>query len=97
MTAELTYTPAAYWHRLGDEILEPRQTVTVRTLPEPQHGPSRELRRDPSHSRYRTDPAFRERQKAYQRAYQKKKREQRQQQQSVNRDWRGVPFPETVR
>ena len=25
----LTYTPAAYWHRMEDEILEPRLTVTV--------------------------------------------------------------------
>lgn len=29
MTEPQTYTPAAYWHRLDDEILEPRQTVTV--------------------------------------------------------------------
>lgn len=36
MTA-YTYTPAAYWHRQWDEITEPRQTVTVETLPEPQH------------------------------------------------------------
>jgi hypothetical protein len=29
VTEPQTYTPTAYWHRLDDEILEPRQTVTV--------------------------------------------------------------------
>lgn len=30
--SNITYTPAAYWHRQWDEILEPRQTVTVETV-----------------------------------------------------------------
>lgn len=89
MSDSKTYTPAAYWHRVDDEILEPKQTITVeRSKPVAPKW----TRREPRVSRYQTDPVYRERVKAYQRTYQQKRRDE----QSVNRDWRGVPFPERL-
>lgn len=82
----VTYTPARYWHRIHNEIMEPKQTVTVeRPVKQPtakEPGTSRP-------SRYQTDPEYRERAKAAMRRYQQRQRAQ----QSPNLDWRGVPFP----
>ncbi len=36
--SDVTYTPTAYWHRLDDECLEPRQTVTITKQPKRPDG-----------------------------------------------------------
>lgn len=81
----VTYTPARYWHRIHNEIMEPKQTVTVE--------PAVQVKYTSTTERYRHDPRYREQQKAAMRRYAARKRAKRAAQASPNFDWRGVPFP----